>query len=175
MWRYDSIQFREFNPVILMWTQHRINTEKLYLLTWEKKNMDTEGILVVIYINLINMVNAFTRHLPTFKKPYLFYRKLLQVKKVFEIFCFCRRLSWQMINTRLLKGNRLFDMLQKGLDLKKEALAQVLSCKICEIFKNPFFTEHLRTTASMTLKYEIPIVKSSHQRCSIKKVFLKIS
>ena len=121
------------------------------------------------------MVNAFTRHLPTFKKSYLFYRKLLQVKKVFEIFCFCRRLSWQMINTRLLKGNRLFDMLQKGLDLKKEALAQVLSCKICEIFKNPFFTEHLRTTASMTLKYEIPIVKSSHQRCSIKKVFLKIS
>ena len=158
-----------------MWTQHRINTEKLYLLTWEKKNMDTEGILVAIYISLINMVNAFTRLLPTFKKSYLFYRKLLQVKKVFEIFCFCRRLSWQMINTRLLKGNRLFDMLQKGLDLKKEALAQVLSCKICEIFKNPFFTEHLRTTASMTLKYEIPIVKSSHQRCSIKKVFLKIS
>ena len=30
--------------------------------------MDTdEDILVVIYINLINMVNALTGHLPTFK------------------------------------------------------------------------------------------------------------
>ena len=38
MWRYDSIQFREFNPVILMWAHYRINTEKLYLLTWEKKH-----------------------------------------------------------------------------------------------------------------------------------------
>ena len=34
-----------------------------------KKNMDTEeeDILVAIYINLINMVNALTGHLPTFK------------------------------------------------------------------------------------------------------------
>ena len=37
---------------------------------------------------------------------YLFYRKLLQVKKTYEIFCFCR----QMINTKLLKGNRLLDI-----------------------------------------------------------------
>ena len=29
--------------------------------------MDAEDILLAIYINLINMVNAFTRHLPTFK------------------------------------------------------------------------------------------------------------
>ena len=38
MWRYDSIQFREFNAIMLMWTQHRINTEKLYLFTWEKEH-----------------------------------------------------------------------------------------------------------------------------------------
>ena len=57
--------------------------------------------------------------------------------------------------------------------IQREALAQVLSCKFCEIFKNTFFTEHLWTTASMTLKYEILIVRSSHQRCSIKKSFLK--
>ena len=31
---------------------------------------------------------------------------------------------------------------------KKETLTQVLSCEICEIFKNTFFTEHLYTTAS---------------------------
>ena len=53
MWRYDSIQFREF--------KHRINTEKLYFLTSEKNSTDTkEDILVATDINLINMVNAFT-------------------------------------------------------------------------------------------------------------------
>ena len=40
--------------------------------------MDTEeDIFVATYINLINMVNARTGHLPTFKQTYLFYRKLL--------------------------------------------------------------------------------------------------
>ena len=116
MWQYDSIQFREFNPVKLMWTQHRINTENLYHLTWEKKQGDRRYFSSYLY--KFNMVNAFTRHLPTFKLSYLSYRKLLQVKKVYEIFCFCRRLYWQMINTRLLKGSRLLDMLQKGLDLQ---------------------------------------------------------
>ena len=33
--------------------------------------------------------------------------------------------------------------------IKKEALAQVLSCEFCEISKTSFFTEHLRTTASV--------------------------
>ena len=32
--------------------------------------------------------------------------------------------------------------------INKETLAQVFSCKLCEIFKNTFFTEHLCTTAS---------------------------
>ena len=32
--------------------------------------------------------------------------------------------------------------------IKKETLVHVFSCKICEIFKNTFFTEHLRATAS---------------------------
>ena len=32
--------------------------------------------------------------------------------------------------------------------IKKETLAEVLSCEFCEIFKNTFFTEHLWTTAS---------------------------
>ena len=36
-----------------------------------------EDILVAIYIKLINMVNAFTGHSPTFKQTYHFYRKLL--------------------------------------------------------------------------------------------------
>ena len=32
--------------------------------------------------------------------------------------------------------------------IKKETLAQVFSCKFCEIFKNTFLTEHLQLTAS---------------------------
>ena len=32
--------------------------------------------------------------------------------------------------------------------INKETLAQVFSCAFCEISKNAFFTEHLRTTAS---------------------------
>ena len=31
--------------------------------------------------------------------------------------------------------------------IKKETLAQVLSCDICDIPKNTFFTEHICTTA----------------------------
>ena len=33
--------------------------------------------------------------------------------------------------------------------IKKETLAQVFSSEFCEISKNTFFTEHLRTTASV--------------------------
>ena len=31
--------------------------------------------------------------------------------------------------------------------INKETLAQVFSCEFFEIFKNTYFTEHLRTTA----------------------------
>ena len=38
------------------------------------------------------------------------------------------------------------DVLQKKVCnfIKKETLAQVFPCEFCEIFKNTFFTEHLR-------------------------------
>ena len=35
--------------------------------------------------------------------------------------------------------------------VKKETLAQALSCEFCEIFKNTFSTEHLWTTASIII------------------------
>ena len=65
-----------------MWTQHRSDTEKLYFLTKEKNKTDTkENILAAIYINLINMDNVITNIS-----------------------------SWrQIINTKLLKGNRLLN------------------------------------------------------------------
>ena len=45
-----------------------------------------------------------------------------------------------------LTGKRLY----QGLFFNKVAgpQAQVFFCKICKIFKNNFFTEHFRTTAS---------------------------
>ena len=36
--------------------------------------------------------------------------------------------------------------------IKKETMAQVLSCEFCEISKNTFFTEHLQATASVRFK-----------------------
>ena len=36
--------------------------------------------------------------------------------------------------------------------IKKESVAQVFSCEFCEIFKNTFFTEHLRTTYSESVE-----------------------
>ena len=44
-----------------------------------------------------------------------------------EVFCMCQSLNF----------------------IKKESLAQVFSCEFYEISKNTFFTEHLRTTASV--------------------------
>ena len=38
--------------------------------------------------------------------------------------------------------------------INKEALVWVLSCEFCEIFKNSFFTEHLRATASDSLLFQ---------------------
>ena len=104
--RYNSIQFTEFNPILLMQTKHRINKERIYFFTREANKMDTkEEDILAIYIILINMVNAFT----TFKWTSSFlYEVIARKKKIYQIFCF----FWQMTNTKLLKGNRLLDTTQ---------------------------------------------------------------
>ena len=85
-----------------MWTQHRIDTEKLYFLTKEKNKTDTkENILAAIYINLINMDNVITNIS-----------------------------SWrQIINTKLLKGNRLLNTTPEavaGWRFAKKVFLQIL-------------------------------------------------
>ena len=64
--------------------------------------------------------------------------------------------------------------------IKKETLAQLFSCEFCEISKNNFLTEHLRTTASVTLLqlhtyFHLPLFpyRSSHRMYSIKKGYIK--
>ena len=37
--------------------------------------------------------------------------------------------------------------------IKKETLALVFSCEFYKIFKSTFFTEHLRTTASVSVNH----------------------
>ena len=37
--------------------------------------------------------------------------------------------------------------------VKRETLAQVFSCEFCEVFKDTFFTKHLRVTAYVTFPF----------------------
>ena len=48
--------------------------------------------------------------------------------------------------------------------LKKKILVQVFSCKFCKIYKNTFFIEHVRTTASISYSYPILLRSSRLQR-----------
>ena len=58
--QYSPIQFKEFNPIILLRTQHCINKEKLYFLARKTNSMDTEEEhILATDINLINVVNEF--------------------------------------------------------------------------------------------------------------------
>ena len=70
--------------------------------------------------------------------------------------------------------------------IKKEALAQVFSCKFCEISKNTFLiAQHTSGAASIivtkTSDFTLYLTKKLYfpetgvQRCYIKKVFFKIS
>ena len=55
----------------------------------------------------------------------------------------------------------------------KETLAQVFSCEFCEIFKNTFFTEHPRATASVYLKAhrQIPKKRYFEKYCSCDQAY----
>ena len=75
MWQYDSIQLIKFNPIILMWIQH-IKMEKLCFLTRETNNMEMDEDILAICINLINMVNPFTK---------------LQIDVIFSIRNYCKK------------------------------------------------------------------------------------
>ena len=44
--------------------------------------------------------------------------------------------------------------------IKNETQAQVFSCEFCEIFKNTFFTEHPRTTASVEMLFKADLWQS---------------
>ena len=115
-------------------------------------------------------------HLPGIYQPSnrFFYRKLLQVKRKCEIFCFCKRLCWQ---TKLLKGNRLLDMTPGGARpatlLKKRLRHRWFPANFVKFSRTLFSQSTSGRLLLWLIKYEILIVRNSHQRCSIKKVALK--
>ena len=61
----------------------------------------------------------------------------------------CHDSFWKTLWTRQSHSDISF----RSRHQKKETLAQVFSCKFCEIFKNMFFKEHLWTTDSFSLNY----------------------
>ena len=81
----------------------------------------------------------------------------------------------------LLKTGDWFRLLlvycaRDSLLIKKESLTRVFSCEFCEISKNTFFTEHLRTTAvetrfssfcALTFLVSISLVFNFYYFCSM--------
>ena len=85
--------------------------------------------------------------------------KITQTKWFLEIFIrakivrpevFCKKDFARFTRKHLCQGFSVFRP-QACNFIKKEFLAQVFSCKFCEIFKNNFFAKHLLETASVFL------------------------
>ena len=55
--------------------------------------------------------------------------------------------------------------------MKKDTLAQVLSCEFCKIVKKTFLTEHLRTTASEGIN---TISTASYHQDNLQDLFIYI-
>ena len=86
----------------------------------------------------------------------------------------CRRLCWQMINMKLLKGNRLLDI-----SPEEHGFATLLKkrpwnlCFPVNFVKFSWKLSSQSTSGRLLLwfiKCEILIVRNSHQRCSVKRV-----
>ena len=82
-----------------------------------------------------------------------------------------------MINLKLLKRNRLLDMTPEEARpatlLKKRLWHSCFAANFVKFSRTPFSQSTSGRLLLWLIKYEILIVRSSHQRCSIKKVFLK--
>ena len=91
----------------------------------------------------------------------------------------CRRIGGNILQQLLAKPSdncccSLFSEAATGLQLfYKEISTQVLPCKICEMFQNPYFEEHMRMTTSITSLHSIPS-EAVVRRCSTKQVFFNI-
>ena len=86
------------------------------------------------------MVHGFTFYFPFLRSSH---RKCSVRKDVSEI-------SQNLQENTCARASFLIKLQASGSNFtKKETLAQVFSCELCEIFKNDFFVEHLRVTATV--------------------------
>ena len=69
-----------------------------------------------------------------------------------------------------VQGSSLFDRVARLTTIEKDTLAQMFSCEFYKIFKNPYFEEHLRTVASVTLRRDSKISKSIVDGIYISKI-----
>ena len=86
------------------------------------------------------MVHGFTFYFPFLRS---IHRRCSVRKDVLEI-------SQDSQENTCARASFLIKLQASGSNfIKKETLAQVFSCEFCEIFKNAFFIEHLRVTATV--------------------------
>ena len=76
---------------------------------------------------------------------------MLVEKKNFKKYFIKESTSRKIVDIKVTKPSKFkvanFNLQARNF-IKKESLAQVFSCEFCEISKNTFFTEHLRTATS---------------------------
>ena len=95
------------------------------------------------------------------------YSKTIRIK---GLKCLCQSVRENLQLAILLKGTPgvtgvafWYSCRAGGLQLYyKEILTKVLSCGYCEIFKNTYFEEHLRTAASVLLIIKLIIINIGH-------------
>ena len=73
----------------------------------------------------------------------IFVRKYLQETETVSRRCSVKKVVWEVLQ------NSLENIRARVSFIKKEKLALIFSCEFRETFKNTFFTEHLRGTASI--------------------------
>ena len=124
---------------LMMFIIGRVNDECKSL--WEVINI----ISILIYCLLMGLFQNRLTFFFEIKMLY-FLSKIIFLKR--DLYNF-RVISWRVQDCNFIKKNTL-----------NSALTQVFSCEFCQIFRNTFFTERLRTTASHWEK-SVPIFPHS--------------
>ena len=97
---------------------------------------------------------------------------------IYEIFCFCQRLCWQMINTKLLKGNRLLDMTPEGARsatlLKKRLWHRCFPANFVKFSRTPFSQSTSGRLFLWPLSMKYLKSDAANRGVLSKKVFLRI-
>ena len=142
LWR-QGITCYEINQAnIYFFTVNNENTRtmceicpKLILKTPERRQWIRSGVFIIDFEQIAHIVLVF---------PLLTLHKWIPTGNGLNLKIFAKFIGKHLCQSLFFK--KVAGM--RSLALLKIALAQKFSCEFCEIFKNTFFTEHLRTNAS---------------------------